>query len=318
MSEKQLRKPRDGAISPRFCQIATFMRTPAMDDLNEVDVGLVGVPVDHSAMYRPGARHAPAAIRESSRQIRLCNDGTGVRPFDLVQVADIGDVDIHPLDYLKTIAMVEDYFRVLREHDVTPVAIGGDHSITLPILRGLRGDTPFGLVHIDSHPDTFEEHMGSKVNHATPFRRALEEHLIEPSRVVQIGLRGTRYSADEDDYARNAGFRVITFNEYEDLGRAKVIEEVRRVVGDGPTYITVDIDGIDASQAPGTGFPEVGGLSVRDVQVILRSLTGRDIIGADICEVSPPLDVANMTSLVAANLMFELVCLVAVARAGRD
>lgn len=306
-----LELPVDSGTVARFVGVATFMRAPLIEDLARVDVGLVGVPFDLGLAYRPGSRHGPAQVREASRLIRRINPTTGVFPFELCQVADVGDVVTHPLDLLGSIDAIAAFFGRLREHDVRPVAMGGDHSITLPILRGLFAGTPFGVVQIDSHADTLDEFYGTKVNHATSFRRATEEGLIDPKRVVQVGLRGTQWGRDDIAFSLAAGMRCITYDEYEAMGRAAVIAEINRVVGDGPTYVSFDVDGLDPSYAPGTAVPEPGGLSMRDAQVILRSLTGLNIIGGDVVEVSPPLDPTGLTAVHAANLMFEILCLVA-------
>jgi len=314
MCEERFELPVDSGAVARYVGIATFMRAPRIADLARVDVGLVGVPFDLGLAYRPGARHGPVQVREASRLIRRINPTTGVFPFELCQVADVGDIATHPLDLLASIDLIRDFFRTLREHDVRPVAIGGDHSITLPILRGLFDGTPLGVVQFDAHADTLDEFYGTKINHATPFRRATEEGLIDPQRVIQIGLRGTQWGRDDIAFSLHAGMRCITYDEYEAIGRAAVIEEIRRVVGDGPTYLTFDVDGLDPIYAPGTAVPEPGGLSMRDAQVILRSLTGLNIVGGDVVEVSPPLDPSGLTAVNAANLMFEILCLVAVAR----
>ncbi|HEY7029838.1 MAG TPA: agmatinase [Thermomicrobiales bacterium] len=316
MSAGRFELPIDSGVVARYVGIATFMRAPRIDDLARVDVGLIGVPFDLGLAYRPGARHGPAAVREASRLIRRINPTTGVFPFELCQVADVGDVVTHPLDLLAGIDAIAAHTRTLREHDVRPVAMGGDHAITLPILRGLFDGTPFGLVQIDSHADTLDEFYGTKINHATSFRRATEEGLIDPRRVVQVGLRGTQWSRNDIAFSLDAGMRCIAYDEYEAIGRANVIAEIKRVVGDGPTYVSFDVDGLDPVYAPGTAVPEPGGLSMRDAQMILRALTGLDIVGGDVVEVSPPLDPTGITAIHAANLMFEILCLVATAKAG--
>jgi guanidinopropionase len=315
MNSDRIELPIDSGSVARFIDVATFMRTPRIDDLSRVDIGLVGVPFDLGLAYRPGARHGPAAVREASRLIRRINPTTGVFPFELCQVADVGDVVTHPLDLLASIDAIAAHFRRLRDHDVRPIAIGGDHSITLPILRGLFDGTPFGIVQIDSHADTLDEFYGMKINHATSFRRATEEGLIDPKRVVQVGLRGSQWGRNDIAFSLDSGMRCITYDEYETLGRGAVIDEIKRVVGDGPTYVSFDVDGLDPVYAPGTAVPEPGGLTMRDAQVVLRSLTGLNILGGDVVEVSPPLDPSGITAVHAANLMFEIMCLVAVATA---
>lgn len=300
---------------PRYAGYATFLRAPIVEEAGDVDIGLIGVPVDHSATIRPGTRSAPSAVRDMSRFLHPINATTKVSPFELVRIGDIGDAPVNALDYEKTLELIEEHFRILRDKHVVPVAIGGDHSVTLPILRGLFAGERFGIVIFDSHHDCQPELLGSRVNHGTSARRLVEEGLVDPARVIQVGLRGGYYSLAETKYGEELGIHQITMDQYEEMGRARVIDRILEVLGDEPAYVSIDIDGVDPSQAPATGLPEVGGLSVRDLQVILRSMTGRQIIGGDICEVSPPLDVANMTSIVAANLMMELTCLAAVTRA---
>lgn len=307
----------DAAKVPRFADIATFMRAQRVAPSPELDIALVGVPFDLGVNHRSGARQGPAAVREASRIVRKVHPTLGIEPFALCNVADVGDAPVNSLDMAASLAMIEAYFAELHGMGITPVSIGGDHTLPLPILRALAKDGPVGIVQFDSHPDTLDELMGVKINHATPFRRGVEEGLIDPKRMIQIGLRGSRFSQDDLAYSLDAGMRVVTIDEYEDLGRAAVIQEIRRVIGDGPTYVTFDIDGLDPAYAMGTGVPEVGGLSMRDCQVMIRSLKGCDLIGADICEVAPMYDPTGHTALNAANLMFELLCVVADAVARR-
>lgn len=309
--------PIDSLSVPRFAEIATFMRAPHVipDALDSIDIALCGVPFDLGVGFRPGTRFGPAAIREASRLLRKINATTGVNPFELVRVADTGDVSTHPFDLSASFEMIAAYMRRMRETDVRPVVAGGDHSITLPILRGLHAGEPLGLIQIDSHADIFDEFLGNRYNHATPFRRAIEEELLDPRRMIQVGLRGGKSTPSDLDWGLAQGIRMIDYDEYEVLGRAAVIDEIKRVIGAGPAFFTFDIDGLDAIYAPGTGVPEPGGISMRDAQVILRSLTGLNIIGADVVEVAPPLDPTGITAINAANIMYELLCLVAVARA---
>lgn len=307
-------QPIDSLSVPRFAEIATFMRTPrrTLDELDEIDIALCGVPFDLGVGFRPGARFGPAAMREASRQIRRINATTGINPFESTRVADTGDAATHPFDIPASFDMISGYIGRLRDAGVRPVVAGGDHSISLPILRGLHRGAPVGLIQIDAHADIFDAFLGNRYNHATPFRRAIEEGLLDPRRMVQVGLRGGKSTPTDLDWGREQGIRMIDYDEYEALGRAAVIAEIKRVVGDGPAYFTFDIDGLDAVYAPGTGVPEPGGMSMRDAQVILRSLTGLKIIGADVVEVAPPLDPTGITALNGANIMFELLCLVAV------
>lgn len=306
-------QPLDSSVVPRYADIATFMRVPRTDELAHVDIGVFGIPLD-SATFRGGTREGPSAIREASRAIRRVNPRTGVSPFDAANVADVGDAPVNVIDIPGSMAATRDFVVRLRAHGIAPVGVGGDHSATLPVLRGLYDGTPLGVLQFDSHADVQDVFFGMKDNHASVMRRATEEGLIDPRRVVQVGLRGTRFGEDDIQYGIDAGFTVITYDDYEELGRATVIERIKEVFGDGPTYVTYDIDGLDPTEAPGTAAREPGGLSMRDSQVILREMTGHQVVGGDVCEVAPALDPSGLTALNAANLLFEIVCLVAESR----
>lgn len=309
--------PVDSSITPRYAEIATFMRAARSEISSAIDIALVGVPLDLGATYRSGARQGPAGVREASRLIRQVNPTTGVAPYRIANIADIGDAPTHPLSVEKSVERIEDFFKRVHEAGAVPISVGGDHTVPLPILRAIAKNGPVGLIQIDSHSDTFDEFMGTKYNHATFVRRAVEEGLLDPKRIVQIGLRGTRYGDDDIVYGSQVGIRMITMDEFETMGRAAVIEEIKRVIGAGPTYFSIDIDGLDPKDAPGTGVPEPGGIVMRDAQMILRSLNGIDLIGGDICEVVPSLDPTGITCINAANLMFELTCLAAIAHQNR-
>jgi guanidinopropionase len=242
------------------------------------------------------------------------NPTTKVAPYRLCNIADVGDAPTHPLSVERSVELIQAFYERIHAIGAAPISIGGDHTVPLPILRAIAKGRPLGLIQIDSHTDTFDEFMGTKCNHATFVRCAVEEGLLDPKRILQIGLRGTRYGDDDINYGYKAGIRMITMDEFEEMGRAAVIEEIRRVVGDAPTYITIDIDGLDPRDAPGTGVPEPGGISMRDAQMMLRTLTGMNMVGGDICEVVPSLDPTGITCINAANLMFELTCLAAVTR----
>ncbi len=310
-------QPRDASVSPRFADVATFMRCPSVEISEDIDVGLTGVPFDLGANYRAGARHGPAGVREASRLIRRIHPTSGIEPFDICNVADLGDAPVNPLDLDASIAMIEAYFTRLHAAGIVPIAVGGDHTIPIPILRAIAKERPVGVLHVDAHADTLDEMFGTKVNHATFMRRATEEGLIDPSRVVQLGLRGSRFGADDIQYGVDAGYTLITLDDYEEMGRAKAIEVIGATLGAGPTYISLDVDGLDPAYAIGTGVPEIGGLSPRDMQVILRSLRGQELIGADISEVAPALDPSGLTCITAANLMFEMLCVIADSVAAR-
>ncbi|UCH74307.1 MAG: agmatinase [Rhodospirillales bacterium] len=309
-------QPHDSGAIPRYQEVATFMRAVQAPVAPPLDIALVGVPFDLGATYRLGARHGPAGVREASRLIRQVNPTTGIRPFQLCNIADVGDAPVDPLSVERSVEWIEQYFAAIHAVGALPISIGGDHTVPLPILRAIAGDRPVGLFHIDAHADTFDEFMGTRVNHATFVRRAVEEGLVDPRRVIQIGLRGTRYGDDDIAFGDTAGLRMVTMDEYEEMGRSAVIAEAKRVLGDGPTYITIDIDGLDPTEAPGTGVPEPGGLSMRDLQVMLRNLTGSGtFVGGDVCEITPSLDPTGITCINAANVMFEIACVVAESRA---
>ena len=310
MTDQEFR-PVDATKVPRFSDIATFMRVPRHGIDPRIDIGLIGVPFDLGLNYRSGPRDAPEAVRSASRLLRLAHPVTGVKPYDLCNVADLGDAPVNPMSKDLSLQLIQNFYEEVQDAGIRPVSIGGDHTVPLPVLRALAKDRPVGILQIDSHADILDELCGDRVNHATIMRRGHEEGLIDPHRVVQIGLRGSRFGDDDIKYGQNAGYRCITIDEYEEMGRAAAISEILRVLGGGPVYVTLDIDGLDPSFCPGTPVPEIGGLIPRDVQVMLRALRGCDVIGADICEVAPCYDPTGITAVTAANMMFEMLCLVA-------
>ncbi len=305
--------PVDANLSPRFAEVATFQRSKALpiDKVGEIDVGIVGIGFDLGTLYRMGSRHGPISIREQSRPIKPVNFHTKIAPYEIARIADLGDAPVHPLSFEQSFETIERWFNQIKDSDVRPLVLGGDHTISLPVLRGLARDRAVGMIQFDAHSDTADETRGIKVSHGTPFRRAIEEGLLDPKRIVQIGIRGTAMTVDDNAWAREMGITAITMDDYEKMGRDAVIEKAREVVGDLPTYITFDIDGLDAMYAPGTGVPEPGGYDMRDALVMLRSFRGLDIIGADVVEVCPPLDTADATARNGAYLAFELLCLLA-------
>ncbi|MGS1096691.1 agmatinase (plasmid) [Aquamicrobium terrae] len=311
MLDKNDFQPVDAAVTPRFSDVATFMRTRRHDIQPGIDIGLCGVPFDLGLNYRSGPRQGPAGVREASRIIRRIHPVTGVRPYDLCTVADIGDAPINPLNKDESVEQIQAYFQAVKDAGIRPIAIGGDHTIPTPILRALASDRPVGILHIDAHADVMDTMCGTKVNHATFMRRAYEEKLIDPKRVVQLGLRGSRFGDDDVQFGYDMGYNVITLDDYEEMGRAATIEKINAVLGDGPFYISLDIDSIDPAYAPGTAVPEIGGLLPRDLQVIIRALQGRDLVGADISEVAPCYDPTGITCVTAANMMFEILCVMA-------
>lgn len=304
-------RPRDATKVPRFADVATFLRCPRVDANEEIDIGLVGVPFDIGLNYRGGPREGPAFVRQASRLIRERHPTSDIAPYELCNVADIGDAPVNPLDKEASIANIEHYFEELTALNIRPIAIGGDHTIPLPILRGIVGKTPVGMLHIDAHADSLEELCGTRINHATFMRRGVEEDLIDSARVVQLGLRGSRFGPEDIAFGQEAGFTIITYDDYEEIGRAAAIAKIQSVLGKGRTFVSIDIDGLDPSFCPGTPVPEIGGLTPRDTQVLIRSLRGIDLVGADISEVAPCYDPTGITTITAANLMFELLCVIA-------
>lgn len=303
---------------PRFGGIATFMRTPYVVDPTQLDIALIGVPYDGAVENRAGARHGPREIRNASGMMRTIHHVTKINPYTRCRIGDMGDVPLtRALDVVASHAEITAFFKKLHGAGVTPLSAGGDHSISLPILRAVAVNRPVGLIHVDAHLDTLDEEIGSKFSHGTPFRRAVEENLIDPNRVIQIGIRGAANSEEAWNYSSESGMRVIFMEEFTHLGVEKVIQEARHVVGDNAVYISFDIDGIDPAFAPGTGTPEIGGLTSVEAQALIRGLRGLNFIGADVVEVSPPFDPFGNTALVAATMMYEILCVMAEAVAGR-
>ncbi len=309
MSDRRFNQPMSGNEMPRFGGPATFMRLPAKEINSDLDAAFIGVPFDIGTSNRPGARLAPRQIRDESRMLRPFNVSTGADPFNSLQIADIGDVPINTFNLLDSIRIIEEFYDKVMEHNITPLTLGGDHTIALPILRALKKKHgPVGLIHVDAHADINDHMFGEKIAHGTPFRRAVEEGLLDCDRVVQIGLRGTGYSIDEYDWSRDQGFRVVTAEECWHKSLEPLMAEVREKVGGGPVHISFDIDGLDPAYAPGTGTAEVGGLTTPQAIEIIRGCRGLDIVGGDLVEVSPPYDTTGNTSLLGANLLYEMLC----------
>lgn len=305
-------RPLGGSELPRYAGRSTFMRLPQIEDPAEIDIALIGLPWDSGSTNRAGQRHGPREIRSSSTMMRLVHQASRIAPYDLCRVADLGDVPVNPIDILDTLERTRDFYRRVTEAGAVPLTAGGDHLGTLPILRGIHTGQPMGLVQFDSHSDTNDRYFGDNLyTHGSPFRRAIEESLLDPKRVVQVGIRGSLYTAGDLDWALDQGVRVIEIEECLELGSDGVIDEIQRVVGDGPTYVTFDIDALDPAYAPGTGTPEIGGFTTREAQRMLRGLRGLNLVGADVVEVAPPFDNAGITALAGATLMFELLCLLA-------
>lgn len=294
---------------PKFAGPATFMRLPARSGAEGLDACFVGVPLDTGSSNRVGARFGPRQIRNESTPIRPYNMATRAAPFDSLSVADIGDVPINPYNLKKSIEIIETAYDQILKYDCRPLTMGGDHTIVLPILRSMKKKYgPVGLMHVDAHSDINDRMLGEKITHGTPFRRAVEEELLDPPRVVQIGLRGTGYAASDFDWSREAGFRVVQVEECWHKSLIPLMEEVRNQLGGVPVYVSFDIDGLDPAFAPGTGTPEIGGLTIIQGIEILRGCRGLDVVGGDLVEVSPPYDPLGNTACIAANLLYEMLC----------
>ena len=308
-------QPRDPFRSPRFGQIATFMLLPAVESLEGLDVALVGIPYDGGVSYRPGARFGPRAVREQSSLIRSWHPVLKVHPFERLRVGDCGDVDVSPGSIELTYAAITKRIDAVTAAGAAPVCVGGDHSITLGILRSLaRRHGPLGIIHFDAHPDTWDEYFGSRYFHGTPFRRAVEEGLIDARRMIQVGIRGPLYGPEDFAFHDQHGIEVVRIEAVKEQGTAWVAERFSRLRG-GPVYCSFDIDAVDPAFAPATGTPEVGGLTSYEALALVRALAGLDLVGADVVEISPPYDgPGQVTALLGANLLFEFVSLLALAR----
>jgi len=296
---------------PRYLGHATFMRMPVWQPGEAADIAMVGVPFDGGVTNRPGARHGPREVRNSSSLIRRVSQATGHNPFAAARIVDAGDVHIErPYNLSDAHADIESAFHGWRDAGLCTLAVGGDHSVSLPILRAVARDrAPLGLVHIDAHCDTGDENGGSRFHHGAPFRRAVEEGLIDPNRTVQIGIRSTLSEPGQWQFSFDSGMRVIPIEEVYRNGLDAAIAVARRVAGDGPCYVSFDIDSVDPAFAPGTGTPEIGGLTSLEALLLVRGLSGLNVAGADVVEVAPAYDPTNNTAFLAANIMFELLCL---------
>jgi guanidinobutyrase len=302
-------QPLGGNDMPRFGGPGTMMRLPQQASADGLDACFVGVPIDIGTSNRSGTRFGPRQIRAESALLRPYNMATRAAPFDSLQIADIGDVATNPYDLKDSVRIIEEAFGQILATGCRPLTLGGDHTIALPILRAMKArHGPVGLIHVDAHADINDAMFGEAIAHGTPFRRAVEEGLLDTPRVVQIGLRGTGYAADDFDWPRQQGFRVVPVEDCWHRSLTPLMEEVRGQLGDGPVYVSFDIDSLDPSVAPGTGTPEIGGLTAPQALEIIRGARGLEIVGADLVEVSPPYDPSGNTALTAANLLFELLC----------
>ena len=295
---------------PRFGGIASMMRLPVASSPVGLNAAFIGVPLDIGTSHRPGARFGPRQIRAESALIRPYNMATGAAPFDTLQVADLGDVAINTYSLAKSLPLITDYYAEVLRAGCTPLTLGGDHTIALPILRAIAAKYgPVAMVHVDAHADVNDDMFGEPIAHGTPFRRAVEENLLACDKVFQIGLRGTGYASDDFDWPRAQGFTIVPAHEVWYQSLAPTMAKVRETIGDTPCYLSFDIDGIDPAYAGGTGTPEVGGLTVPQALEIIRGCFGLNIVGADLVEVSPPYDVSGNTALLGANLLFEMLCI---------
>ena len=314
MAKKDAHKfnqPVSGLIMPRFGGIATFMRLPhvTLEDAQGIEIGLAGIPWDGGTTNRPGPRHGPRQIRDQSSMVRRMHQTFHMVPYDLANCADLGDCPVNPANVDDGLKRVEKWYSALVAKGIRPLSAGGDHLCSLPILRAIGEKRPVGMIHFDAHTDLYDGYFGGfKYTHGTPFKRAIEEGVLDPRRTVQIGLRGSMYDLDDFEFGEKAGVRLIRIEEAMEKGPQKIMAEARAVAGDGPTYVSFDIDMLDPVYAPGTGTPEIGGFTTFQAQQMLRGLRGLNIIGADVVEVSPPFDPSGMTAYAGATMMFEILC----------
>lgn len=309
--------PIDASVIPRYAGIATFARLPRIDEVPRADIAVVGIPFDTGVSYRPGTRFGPSHVRESSRLLRPYNPAQDVSPFDAAQVVDAGDFPVNPFDIAEAVADVERSALALGEQVEQIVSIGGDHTVALPLLRAIAAKHgPVAVLHFDAHLDTWDTYFGAPITHGTPFRRASEEGLIDLTASCHVGTRGPLYSKKDLVDDERLGFSIVSSGYIEEHGVEAAIDRIHQRIGDRPLYVSIDIDVLDPAHAPGTGTPEAGGLTSRELLRILRSLTERNIIGADVVEVSPAYDHAQMTGIAASHVVYELITLLA-GRIGR-
>jgi len=310
MSDQNFNQPLGGNEMPRFAGPGTMFRLPAEVLSDELDIAIIGVPLDIGTSNRSGTRFGPRSVRGESVLVRPYGMATRAAPFDSFQIADVGDVPLNTFNLKDSIRIIEQYYDQVVAHDIKPLTVGGDHTIALPILRALKKKHgTMALIHVDAHADINDHMFGERECHGTIFRRAIEEGLIDGNKMVQIGLRATGYSAEDFDWSRNRGVRVVPAEECWHKSLEPLMAEVREQIGaDTPVYLSFDIDGLDPSVAPGTGTPEPAGLMASQGLEIIRGCWGTNMVGADLVEVSPPYDTSGNTSLLAANLMFEMLC----------
>lgn len=303
-------QPINSDVLPHYAGVATFMRMPLVENLEGVELGIFGVPWEGGSTDKPGAREGPRAVRIASTRARPCHGVTGLRPFDQMNVADVGDVAVNPVNLPATLSSIEQFVRRLQTKKIVPLAVGGDHLITLPILRALGSGQKLALIHFDAHVDTWKEDFGREtLTHGTPFYRASCEGLIDPTKSIQIGIRELIHSPKDLACSLDLGFTIVNASQAADMGIDRVVEKIVNVVGTASVYLTFDMDVLDPAFAPGTGTPEVGGLATLDILRILRGLQRVKIIGADVVEIAPMYDTSGNTALVAATVLYEIMCL---------
>jgi guanidinobutyrase len=302
-------QPLGGNDMPRAGGPGTMMRLPTQPTAAGLDVAFIGIPMDHGTSFRPGTRLGPRQIRAESAMLRPFNMATGAAPFDHLQVADIGDVPINTFDLKKTVDIITAFYDDVLSHGTIPLTLGGDHTLTWPILRAMKArHGSVALIHIDAHADINDTMFGEKVAHGCPFRRAWEDGCLQNDKVFQIGLRGTGYSPDDFNWGRAQGWTVIQAEACWHKSLTPLITEIRAKIGDTPTYLSYDIDSLDPAFAPGTGTLEVGGLTIWQALELIRGCAGLNLVGCDLVEVSPPYDPQGATALIGANLLYEMLC----------
>ena len=304
--------PIDASVNPRYSGIATFARLPRIEDVPRADIAVVGIPFDSGVSYRPGTRFGPSHVRESSRLLRPYNPAQDVSPFQIAQVVDAGDIPVNPFDLTEAVTEVERAALALGERVQRIVTIGGDHTVALPLLRAVAAKHgPVAVLHFDAHLDTWDTYFGAPITHGTPFRRASEEGLIDLTASCHVGTRGPLYSKQDLEDDERLGFSIVSSEYIEEHGVEAGIARILQRIGDKPLYVSIDIDVLDPAHAPGTGTPEAGGLTSRELLRILRALKSQNIVGADVVEVSPAYDHAQMTGIAASHVVYELVTLLA-------
>lgn len=305
----------DPQTAPRYMGLSTFMRAPFAETISNIDIAMVGVPYDGGITNRPGARHGPREIRNQSSLMRSIHHITRENPYQLCRIADVGDVPLSSVySPEQTMDQITEFYDEIHHAGAIPLSAGGDHSITFPIFRAIAKDAPLAMVHIDAHTDTWDAFQGNKFTHAAPFRRAVEAGVLDPHKTIQIGIRGAQNFDDGWKFSQESGMRIIWMEDFTEMGVDAVIKEARKIVGDARTYISFDVDGLDPVYAPGTGTPEIGGISTVEALKLLRGLRGLNLVGGDVVEVSPPFDPSGNTALVGATLMYEILCLLAHSR----